>query len=112
MSRGTNLVKTGLILGLLTLTGLPVAAQNVNDPGIQEREVKQQERIQQGIKSGQLTPGEATRLENQQSRIKATEDRMKADGNLTPKERAKLTRKQNRASKNIYRKKHNAKVEN
>ena len=112
MSRGTNLLTTGLILGLLTLTGLPAAAQNVNDPGIQEREVKQQQRIQQGIKSGQLTQGEATRLENQQSRIKATEDRMKADGKLTPGERAKLTRRQNCASQNIYRKKHNAKVEN
>jgi hypothetical protein len=110
MSRGTNLFKTGLILGLLTLTGLPVAAQNVNDPGIQERELKQQQRIQQGIKSGQLTPGEATRLENQQSRIKATEDRMKADGKLTPGERARLTQRQNCASRNIYRKKHNNQV--
>jgi len=112
MSRGTNLLKTGLILSVLTLTGLPVAAQNVNDPGVQERELKQQQRIQQGIKSGQVTPGEATRLENQQSRIKATEDRMKADGKLTPAERTKLARRQNCASRNIYRKKHNAKVEN
>jgi len=107
MSRGTNLLTTGLILGLLTLTGLPAAAQNVNDPRIQERELKQQQRIQQGIQSGQLKPGEANRLERQQTRIKATEDRMKADGNLTRAERAKLTRMQNRASQNIYREKHN-----
>ena len=47
------------------------------------------------------------RLENQQSRIKAAEDCMKANGNLTPAERARLTQMQNRASRDIYRKKHN-----
>ena len=108
MSTAKVVLGIGVLAGLLTLTALPAAAQNTNDPRIQEREVRQQERIQQGINSGQLTQGEATRLENQQSRLKATEDRMKADGNLTPAERAKLTRMQNCASRNIYRKKHNA----
>ena len=79
----------------------------MNDPKIQEREIKQQERIQQGVNSGQLTQREARRLENQQSRIKATEDSLKANGNLTPVERARLTRMQTRASRDIYRLKHN-----
>ena len=96
-----------MLAGLLALTGLPAAAQNVNDPKIQDREVRQQERIQQGVNSGQLTQGEATRLENQQSRLKAAEDRLKANGNLSPAERARLTRMQNRASRDICRKKHN-----
>ena len=34
---------------------------------------------------------------------------MKADDNLTKKERPKLTKKQNKASKKIYKKKHNEK---
>lgn len=34
---------------------------------------------------------------------------MKSDGKLTKRERAKLKREQNRASKNIYKKKHNEK---
>ena len=110
MNKGTNVFATGLILGLLTLTGLPVAAQNVNDPGIQDRELKQQQRIQQGIQSDQLTSGEAKRLEAQQGRIQTTEDRMKANGKLTGRERAKLTRRQNRASRNIYHKKYNNRV--
>jgi hypothetical protein len=33
--------------------------------------------------------------------------RAKSDGTLTPKERAKLTREQNKASRDIYRAKHN-----
>ena len=79
-------------MGLLAVTGLPAAAQGVYDPGIQEREYRQQERIQHGINSGQLTPGEAAHLERQQCRIRAAEDALKADGRLTRAERARLAR--------------------
>ena len=103
-------VMAGVIAASLLLGSLPALAQSTNDPGIQEREKLQQQRIQQGIKSGQLTPGEAKRLEAQQGRIQGTEDRMKADGNLTKAERAKLARMQNRASRNIHHKKHNNKT--
>jgi hypothetical protein len=103
-------IMAGLMVSTFNFTSFPALAQGVNDPYIQQREQKQQQRIQQGIKSGQLTTGEARRLEAQQGRIQATEDRMKADGNLTPQERARLTRKQNRANANIYRKKNNDQV--
>ncbi|MGC2693003.1 MAG: hypothetical protein WA228_09930 [Desulfobaccales bacterium] len=96
-----------VIMGRLLYGGIPALAQSTIDPGIDAREQHQQQRIQRGIKSGQLTPGEANHLEKQQGRIEATEDRMKADGNLTRRDRARLTRMQNRASRNIYRKKHN-----
>ncbi len=102
----TNSVKITIITGML-ICASAAAHAGTNDPGIQQREVNQQERIDQGIQSGQLTPREAGRLEAQQARIQQNEARMKADGNLTGKERAKLTREQNRASRNIYRKKHN-----
>jgi hypothetical protein len=46
-------------------------------------------------------------LENQQDRIERMEDRAKADGVVTRAERARLTHRQNKASRNIYRKKHN-----
>ena len=78
-----------------------------DDPGIQRREMNQEQRIQQGVKSGELTPRETGRLEAQQARVKQDEERMKADGKLTKAERNKLKREQNRASRNIYRKKHN-----
>jgi hypothetical protein len=91
--------------GILTLASVAVAG--TNDPVVQHREQRQEQRIQQGIRSGELTPGETGRLEAQQAKIKQDEERMKADGNLSGKERAKLRREQNRASRNIYRKKHN-----
>jgi hypothetical protein len=107
MQKWSRTMLAGVLAGSLLLGSLPALAQSTYDPDIQAREQRQQQRIQQGLRSGQLTPKEANRLEAEQRWIKATEARMKADGNLTRAERAKLTRMQNRASRNICRKKHN-----
>ncbi len=96
-----------MLVGTVSIAGGGSAFAGTNDPVIQQREVNQQSRIDQGIRSGELTPREAGRLEAQQAKIQQDEARMKADGNLTPRERTKLTREQNRASRDIYRKKHN-----
>lgn len=71
------------------------------------RQSRQGARVREGVKSGELTRGEAAKLRSQQRRINRTEKRMEADGELSGKEEAKLERMQDRASKNIYRKKHN-----
>ncbi len=100
------------VLGIGSATLLMASALYAgptDDPGIQKREQNQEKRIEQGEKSGQLTPREAGKLERQQTKIKQDEERMKSDGKLTKQERKKLTREQNRASKNIYNKKHNNK---
>ena len=110
MHKWSKTMMAGLIAGSLLLGSLPALAQSTYDPRIDAREQRQQERIQQGVQSGQLTRGEANRLEAQQGRIQAREDRMKANGNLTGRERAALTRQENRASRNVYCKKHNART--
>jgi hypothetical protein len=108
MKKIVGMVTAGVLS--LMLSGLALA-EPTDDPGIQKREQNQEKRIQQGVKSGQLTPKEAGRLEAQQTKIKQDEERMKADGTLTKAERRKLKREQDRASGNIYRKKHNDKTE-
>ena len=108
MQKWTKTMIAGLIAGTLLVGSLPALAQSTYDPRIDAREQHQQQRIQQGIQSGQLTSREANHLEAQQGRIQAREDRMKADGNLSAAERARLTRLENHSSRNIYRKKHNA----
>ncbi|MCL4502746.1 MAG: hypothetical protein M1438_13005 [Deltaproteobacteria bacterium] len=110
MQKWTKTMMAGVIAGSLLLGSMSALAQSTYDPRIDAREQNQQGRIQPGVQSGQLTPREANRLEAQQGRIQATENRMKADGNLTRAERAKLARMQNRASRDIYRKKHNNRV--
>src|SRR6266513_774728 len=64
------------------------------DNKVGQRRENQQDRIAQGIKSGQLTAGETAKLENQQKGIKK-----------------QVNHEQNAASKNIYHKKHNAKTQ-
>lgn len=47
-------------------------------PRVDQREAHQQQRIAQGVASGQLTPRETQRLEAEQARIERTETRAKA----------------------------------
>ncbi|MCX5891473.1 MAG: hypothetical protein NTW80_00585, partial [Deltaproteobacteria bacterium] len=101
--RSASITVAGLALGSLLLAGSPAGAQMVYAPHIDQREAYQQQRTQQGIESGALTPGEARYLEREQGRIDRTEERMLADGNLSPRERERLNQMQNRAGRDIRR---------
>jgi hypothetical protein len=74
-----------------------------------QRKENQQDRIAEGVKSGQLTAGETAKLENQQKGInqQVKADRAANGGKLTPGEKQQVNQEQNAASKNIYNKKHN-----
>jgi hypothetical protein len=78
-----------------------------------QRRENQQDRIAQGIKSGQLTAGETAKLENQQKGInqQVSADRKANGGRLTGGEKKQINKEQNQASKNIYNKKHNARTQ-
>src|SRR6266849_3850758 len=75
-----------------------------------QRRENQQDRIAQGIKSGQLTAGETAKLEKQQQGINkhVASDRKANGGALTAREKKQVNKEQNQASRNIYKKKHNA----
>ena len=93
------------LIGLLaTAAAVPVYAQTT--PGVDARQERQEQRIDQGVASGELNQREAGRLERQQDRIQGMEEKAKADGTVTNQERRQLNRAQNRASRNIAREKH------
>ena len=71
--------------------------------GTVQRDVNQQQRIENGLQSGQLNTKEASRLEAEQSRIQRDQARALSDGKLSPGEKARLDREQNRASRDINR---------
>jgi hypothetical protein len=77
-----------------------------------QRDVNQQQRIEQGLQSGQLTTREAAKLEGEEARVDRMQSRALSDGKLSPEERARLDRAQNQASRDIYREKHDAQVGN
>ncbi len=78
-----------------------------------QRQRLQQERIAQGVKSGQLTAGETAHLEGHESAInkEVHNDRAANGGKLTPAEHRQVNRQENRTSRAIYRKKHNGRVQ-
>ncbi|MFO0998563.1 MAG: hypothetical protein U1F33_17980 [Alphaproteobacteria bacterium] len=91
---------------------LPVAAMAQTVGSEVQRDVNQQQRIEQGLQSGQLTTGEAARLERGEARIDRMESRSLRDGTLTNAEKARIGAAQNRESAAIYGAKHNGLVGN
>jgi hypothetical protein len=72
----------------------------------------QQQRIANGIRSGQMAPSEAAKTEGHEQNINGhiAADRRANGGTLTPQQRTNINRRQNAASRQIYNKKHNAKT--
>jgi hypothetical protein len=74
---------------------------------IVQRNVNQEQRIEQGLGSGQLSTQEASRLQRGEARIERMEAKDLKDGVLTQREKNQITRAQNAESRAIYKDKHN-----
>ena len=101
---------TNLFLSVaFVIAVLPVAAlaQGRYNHGINDRQREQQQRIRQGVRSGELTRREAVRLEAEQARIRTREAfARRSGGEFTARERARIQRSLNHSSRDIYRQKH------
>ncbi len=91
-----------LLLGAaVCATPLMASAKSIN-----KVEHREQMRINQGIRSGELTRTEAGRLEAEQARIRVNERFARADGHITAKERERLQKELRHAGRDIYHQKH------
>jgi hypothetical protein len=90
--------------GVLLAVGM--AYGQAETPGIDQRQANQEQRIDQGIASGQLTQHETNKLEKQQQHIDNMENKAKSDGVVTKKERTRIHAAQDKASKKLFRQKH------
>ena len=94
----------------------PSAAQTKTETGdqLRWRQEHQQDRISQGIKSGEVTGSEAANLETKESDISQEEKAMRNEdgGHLTTADRQAIQQQQNQLSNQIYKDKHNAAVQN
>ncbi len=90
----------------------PTPTPGQHDHNINQRKGDQQERIAQGVRSGQLTARETSHLEHQEAGINKEERGMRAqdNGHLTKGDRRTLHAQQNQESRRIYRDKHNSQV--
>jgi hypothetical protein len=103
-----TLLLSSFVIALLTIAATGHA--QTTTPRITERQANQQERISQGVKSGELTGKETRHLEDREAKIQHDKRMAKSDGTVTQAERAKLNREENRTSHAIYRQKHDAQV--
>ncbi len=95
-----------ITVAVLATLSLPAFAQTASTPRIDQRQAKQEQRIDKGVQSGQLNQKEAARLDKGQARVQKMEDKAAVDGKVTAKERRKIERAQDKQSRKIAREKH------
>src|SRR5256885_14660456 len=98
--------KTLAALCAVAIVSTTFGADNPRDPGVSARQRAQRKRINQGVRSGEVTRDEAKSLRGEQKAVREEERAYKADGKLTPPERKDLHQDLNN-SKDIYQQKHN-----
>ncbi len=94
-----------IVAATFALPGLALA-QTTSTPRIDQRQANQEKRIEQGVKSGELTKKEAARLEKGQARVQKMESKAVADGVVTKRERARIEKAQNVESRRIAKQAH------
>lgn len=106
-----RIVQGTVAAALFAISVLIVTTDSLADRA-DRRQHRQGARIRQGVKSGEITRGEAKHLRKQQRRIRRVEKRAESDGTVTDQEQQRLENMQDRASKTIFRAKHNEKDRN
>jgi hypothetical protein len=97
-----------LCLSMATLGFMAASAHGQAVQQDQQRDVNQQQRIEQGLKSGELSTKEAGQLERGQEHVDKMEARDLRNGSINSGEQARLNAAENRQSAAIYGDKHNA----
>jgi hypothetical protein len=75
-------------------------------PRIDKRQERQDNRIERGIETGELTKKEARRLEKGQEHIDDLEDKAQADGKVTKREKKRINKAQDKQGQRIYNQRH------
>jgi hypothetical protein len=86
-------MKKVLAIAVLSAASLPAFALD-STPRIDQRQANQEQRIEQGIRSGQISRREAQRLREGQRQIRRMERQALADGRITPREAARIEQAQ------------------
>jgi len=92
------------------VNGNPMSASSQRAQADVQRDVNQQQRINNGVRDGSLTNRQAAKLERGQSHVDAREARAGADGHIGAREQRGIQRADNRQSKRIYNKRHDGVV--
>jgi Ni/Co efflux regulator RcnB len=96
------------LVSVILCVAVVFAPLSVRAGEIQNRLERQERRIHQGIHNGSISPKEARNLKRQEASIRAERARdIRSGGKFTRSEKRHLKHRLDRASRNIYRAKHN-----
>jgi hypothetical protein len=98
-------MKKGILIIVFCLAAFSLANAQ-NSSGIRQTQKHQTMRINQGVRSGELTRHETKRLVREQKHIQHEKRLAKADGKVTRRERKHIRQDQRAANRDIYRQKH------
>lgn len=105
-----NIARTSIAVAISALISSVALAQSTSNDV--QRDVNQQQRIEQGLQSGSLNMREAAKLEKQETRVEITQKNALKDGTITPGEQTRIQNQQNAVSRDIARQKHDAQTGN
>jgi hypothetical protein len=100
-----RLISTSIFTGLVAIAFLPSVALAGE---VYNRQVRQEQRINQGVKNGSISAQEYNKLQKREIALNAARLRDIRDGNgFTAHEKYKLNQRASRISNSIYTYKHN-----
>lgn len=102
--------RNNILIALALSCTLPTAAQAADY--MDHRDAHQQRRIQQGLRSGEITAHEAHRLKGKQAQIDRMQAAAKADGHVSRHERTRIDRAQDRLARDIARESNDHQIAN
>ncbi len=102
-----TVIATAILLGATSLS-LGAFAQATTNPapagtqGTLDRDVHQQQRIEQGLQNGTITTREGAELERDEARVDRMQSRDMSNGSLSASEQSRLNAAQDRVSRDIH----------
>jgi hypothetical protein len=99
-------------LTVLAALGLAATAHAQTTGTETQRNDDQQQRIEQGLQSGQLNTHEAAKLESGEAKVDRLQSNAMKNGSVSPAEAARIQKAQNAESAAIYKQKHDAQTGN
>lgn len=102
----SKILAAAISLAFVSVASFAQTAPAASTPLINKRQANQEQRIQQGEASGQLTQKEANRMDKREQHVTNLENKAAADGTVTAGERSRVRAAERRTSRHIRAQKH------
>jgi len=102
----TKTLFAALALAVVSLSSQAQSSAAASTPLINKKQATEQQRIEKGQASGQITSQEAAHLEKREQHVTNLETQAQADGKVTAQERTRVRAAERRTSHHIHNQAH------